>query len=332
MKTEERRIRQESIPWHRRLLYGLGNWLVYGPLRDHLGLRRIRLALTGGAPIGPEVFLFFRGLGVNLKQAYGLTETCVPVAVQRDQDVKLDTVGPPVPEVEVRISQEGEVLFKGPGLFQGYYKNTEATVATLRDGWLATGDAGFLDPDGHVAIIDRAKDVSRLLDGTVFAPQYIENKLKFSPYIKEAVAIGQGRPFVAAMINIDMATVGNWAEKRGIPFAGYSDLSQKPQVYDLVYQEVQRVNESLPQEVEIKRFVVLHKELDPDDAEVTRTRKLRRGFVAQKYANIIESLYSEAKEVRVKALITFEDGRTAEVDRTLGIRDVAGVETAVSPR
>jgi long-chain acyl-CoA synthetase len=322
IKVAEMEVKRERIPWYLKVLHQIGDWLVYGMLRDHLGLRHIRVATTGGAALGPEVFLFFRGLGVNLKQLYGLTESSAPVTLQRDGDVKVDTVGPPIPDVELKITEKGEVLIKGPGVFKGYYKNPEATAESLRDGWLATGDAAFFDPDGHLAIIDRAKDVSHLLDGSVFAPQYLENKLKFSPYIKEAVAIGEKRPFVTAMINIDIGSVGNWAERRAIPYTGYPDLSQKPEVYDLIHNEVVKVNRTLPRELWIKKYVVLHKELDPDDAEITRTRKLRRGFIAQKYANIIQALYGEGEQVGVKALITYEDGRTAEVERILRIRGV----------
>lgn len=322
MKVAEMDVKRERVPWHLKVLYQIGEWLVYGMLRDHLGLRRMRVAITGGAALGPEVFLFFRALRVNLKQIYGLTESSASVTLQRDDDVKLDTVGPPIPGVEIKFTEQGEALIKGPGIFLGYYKNPEATHGLLQDGWLATGDAGFLDPAGHLVIMDRAKDVSRLLEGSVFAPQYLENKLKFSPYIREAVVIGEKRPFVAAMINIDMGSVGNWTGRRAIPYTGYSDLSQKPEVYELIQNEVMRVNQSLPHELRIKRYVVLHKELDPDDAEITRTRKLRRGLIAQKYANIIEALYGEGQQVVVKALITYEDGRTTEVERLLCLREV----------
>ncbi|MBI4587804.1 MAG: AMP-binding protein [Candidatus Rokubacteria bacterium] len=314
----------KPVPWSLRLLMGLGKWLVFAPLRDQLGLRRLRWATTGGAPMGPEVLQFFRGIGVNLKQIYGLTESSAPATLQRDGAVKADSAGPPIPGVEVSISPGGEVLLRAPGLFTGYYKDPEATARTLREGWLATGDAGFLDPDGHLVIIDRAKDVSHLLDGSVFAPQYIENKLKFSPYVKEAVAAGHERPYVAAMINIDTEVVGNWAERRGIPYSGYADLSQNPQVYELIHREVQRVNRTLTPALRIRRFVLLHKELDPDDAEITRTRKLRRRFVNEKYGTIIDALYDHgAREVQVKAVVTYEDGRTSETERSLNLLDVA---------
>lgn len=331
MQVTEKQLRGEAIPWHHRLLYPIGEFLAYGPLRDHLGLSRTRFCLTAGAAIGPEVLLFFRGLGVNLKQLWAMTETSALGTMHRDGDVRPETVGPPVPGVEVKISEEGEFLVRGPNVTQGYYKNPEGTREVWHDGWLRTGDAAVLEPDGHVVIIDRAKDVSRLQDGAVFAPQYLENKLKFSPYIKEAVAVGDGKPFVSAMINVDPEVVSNWAEKRGIPFAGYVDLSQKPEVRDLIYREVKKVNATLSPELRIRRFLVLHKELDADDAEVTRTRKLRRHFIAQKYRDLIEALYHDASEVTVKALITYEDGRTAEVERTLHIRPVEELEPVAVP-
>jgi long-chain acyl-CoA synthetase len=308
-----------------RLLTKLGQWLVYESLRDQLGLRRLRAATTGGAAIGPEVIQFFRGIGVNLKQLYGMTECSAPATVQRDDAVKLDSVGPCIPGVEVKISHSGEVLLRCPGLFAGYYKAPEATKTAFDDGWLATGDAGFVDPEGHLVIIDRVKDVSHLLDGSVFAPQYIENRLKFSPYIKEAVAAGHERPYVVAMINIDAEVVGNWAEKRGIPYAGYADLAQKVEVYALILQEIQRVNASLNAPLRVRKFVLLHKELDPDDAEITRTRKLRRRFVYDKYHAIIDAMYAEGvPEVKVRATVTYEDGRTSEIERALRISAVVG--------
>ncbi len=320
MQVAAWRMHGQPVPLSWRLLAWLGEWLVYAPLRDQLGLRKLRAATTGGAAIGPEVIQFFRAIGVNLKQLYGMTECSAPATVQRDGAVKVDSAGAPIPGVEVKISDSGEVLLRGPGLFVGYYKDPEATAKTLEGGWLATGDAGFLDQDGHLVIIDRAKDVSHLLDGSVFAPQYIENRLKFSPYIKEAVGVGHERSCVVAMINIDLDVVGNWAEKRGIPYSGYADLAQKPEVYELVLKEVQRVNAALTAALRIKKFVLLHKELDPDDAEITRTRKLRRRFVYDKYGDIIEALYAEGiLEVKVRAMVTYEDGRTSEIERALRI-------------
>jgi long-chain acyl-CoA synthetase len=242
--------------------------------------------------------------------------------LHRDGDVNPESVGPPVPGFEIRIGDEGELLVRGPNVSQGYLKNPKATQETWHDGWLRTGDAAILQPDGHVVIVDRVKDVSKLQDGTVFAPQYIENKLKFSPYIKEAVAIGADEAFVSAMVNIDMDIVSNWAEKQRIPFAGYVDLAQKPEVYDLLHQEIRQINAGLSSGLQVRRFLILHKELDPDDAEITRTRKVRRGFIAQKYANIGAALYEERSDVTVKARITYEDGRTSEVERVLHIQDM----------
>lgn len=326
-QIEQHRQCKQSIPWGLRLLYGLGRFLVYEPLKDNLGLRRIRLAYTAGEAIGPEVFNFYRSLGINLKQLYGMTESSALICIQRDGEIKPDTVGPPLPEVEIRISEQGEVLYKSPGVFQGYYKNPEATKEVLDNGWVHSGDAGFLDAEGHLKIIDRAKDVSTLADGTIFAPKYIENKLKFSPYIKEAVVIGQGKPYVAALINIDLAAVGSWAERRGLAYTSYTDLAQKSEVYDLIATEVVRVNKSLSADVQlrgaqIKKYLILHKELDPDDEEITRTRKVRRRFIAQKYANLIEALYGDGDQVAVEAQVTYEDGRTGTIRANLTIRHV----------
>jgi long-chain acyl-CoA synthetase len=334
---ERRRLTGQPLPWLPRLLRPLGRLLVYGPLRDNLGLRRIRIAYTAGEAIGPEIFVFFRALGVNVKQLYGMTEASVFVAVQKDGDVRLDTVGTPMPGVEIRISESGEVLFRSPGVFQGYFKNPEATRQTLEDGWIHSGDAGFLDAAGHLKIIDRARDLGRLADGTLFAPKYLENKLKFSPYVKEAVALGPGRPYVTALVNIDLGAVGNWAERRGIAYTSYTDLSQKPEVYDLIQQEVVRVNASLLEDevlqgAQIRKFLILHKELDPDDEEITRTRKVRRGHVASKYATLIEALYADRDRVTVEAKVTYEDGRTGTVRADVAIRTVPGVPGEAAPR
>ncbi len=328
----QRLISQPRSLW-RRLLYPLGWLLVYGPLVDNLGLRRIRRAYTAGEAIGPEIFVFFRSLGINLKQVYGMTESSALVSIQKDGEVRLDTVGTPLPGVEARISETGEVMYRSPGVFQGYYKDPEATRQTLEDGWVHSGDAGFIDHEGHLKIIDRARDVSRLADGTMFAPKYLENKLKFSPYIREAVCIGQGRPYVAALINIDFAAVGNWAERRGIAYASYVDLAQKPEVYGLIHPEVGRVNASLREDdllrgAQIRKFLILHKELDPDDEEITRTRKVRRGYVAQKYAALIEALYSDLDHIEVEAKVTYEDGRTGTVRADVKIRDAGAVAAA----
>jgi long-chain acyl-CoA synthetase len=320
-------LQHQGISPGLRLLYGLGAFLVYGPLRDNLGMNKIRYAYTAGAALGPEVFQFFRSLGINLKQVYGLTETSAMCTYQPDDEVKLDTVGIPCPGVEIKVGQGGEVLIKSPGVFQGYYKNPGATSETLKDGWLYTGDAGIIDKDNHLIIVDRAKDVSTLANGTMFAPQFLENKLKFSPYIKEAVTLGQGKDYVTAMINIDLASVGNWAERKNIGYTSYADLSQKLEVNDLILQEVTKVNASLYKEeslrgTRIKRYLILNKELDPDDAEVTRTRKIRRGFIATKYAELIDALYSGKEGIDVETKITYEDGRTATIHAFLKIREV----------
>jgi long-chain acyl-CoA synthetase len=324
---ERHRLNRQPLPLLPRLLAPLGSLLVCGPLRDNLGLRRIRIAYTAGEALGPEIFVFFRAIGINVKQLYGMTEASVFVAVQRDGDVRLDTVGTPMPGVEIKISPAGEVLFRSPGVFQGYFKNPEATRLTVEDGWIHSGDAGFLDQAGHLKIIDRARDLGRLADGTVFAPKYLENKLKFSPYVKEAVTLGPGRPYVTALVNIDLGSVGNWAERRGIAYTSYTDLSQKPEVYELIAQEVARVNRSLATEDEvlrgaqIRKFLILHKELDPDDEEITRTRKVRRGFIAQKYAPLIEALYGDRDRVAVEAQVTYEDGRTGTIRADVAIRE-----------
>ncbi len=267
----------------------------------------------------------FRAIGVNLKQLYGATECCAPATLHRDGRVKLETVGSPLPGVDIKLSDRGEVLIRTEGLFTGYYKSPEQTASALRDGWLHTGDAGLFDPDGQLVIIDRVKDVATLEDGTVFAPQYIENKLKFSVYVKEAVAVGNARPYIAAMLNIDMEVVGNWAERRGIGYTGYTDLAQNPATYELLHQEIRRANDTLAPSQRVRRFAILHKELDPDDAEITRTRKVRRGFINEKYASIIAALYDrDASAVAVRATVTYEDGRTSEIERHIRIMDLEG--------
>jgi len=314
------------------LNYALGEILVYGPLRNVLGFSRIRLAYTAGEAIGPDIFRFYRSLGVNIKQLYGSTEASVFVTVQPDGRIKPESVGVPVPGVELRIAESGEVLFRSPGVFHSYYKNEDATRATKTpDGWVLTGDAGFLDDDGQLHIIDRAKDVGRMKAGGLFAPKYIENKLKFFPYIKEAVTFGDGRDYVAAFINIDLAAVGNWAERRGLAYSGYADLAQQPAVLELLDDCVRKVNADLAAETrlagsQIRRYLVLHKELDADDGELTRTRKVRRGFIAEKYAPLVDALYSNRDRCSVEAEVTFEDGRKGKISAELTIRDVPTVE------
>jgi len=309
-----------------RLWYALGNVLVYGPLRNQLGLSRVKVAYTAGEAIGPDLFSFYRSLGVNLKQLYGSTETAVFVCMQPDGQVRADSVGPPAAGVELRIAESGEVLVRSPGLLKEYHRNPQATADVLdADGWFHTGDAGLLDTDGHLRIIDRAADVGRLADGTLFAPKYIENKLKFFPQIKEAVAFGNGRAQVCAFINIDFEAVGNWAERRGLAYTGYVDLAGKPAVLDLVAGCVDKVNADLAADPllatsQIHRFLVLHKELDPDDDELTRTRKVRRRFIAQKYQELVDALYGGRASQYVETEVRFEDGRVGKVAATLQLR------------
>ena len=325
-RVEKLRMAHNPVPFGQEILYQLGKFLVYGPLVDNLGMRDVRIAYTAGEAIGPEIFEFFRSLGINLKQVYGMTESSAIISIQKDDDIDSETVGTPIPELEIKISDKGEVMYKSPGVFQGYYKNPEGTKETLEDGWVHSGDAGYLTKHGHLKIIDRAKDVSKLNDGTIFAPKYIENKLKFSPYIKEAVAHGKDMDYVATFVDIDYGAIGNWAERRHIAYTSYTDLAQKPEVYDLIYNEIKRVNKSLSDDeqlrgAQIKRFLLLHKELDPDDGEITRTRKVRRKFVAEKYGDLIDALYSDKDSVEMDAKITYEDGRTTMIKANLRIRD-----------
>ena len=325
-RVEKLRMAHKPVPFGQEILYQLGKFLVYGPLVDNLGMKKVRIAYTAGEAIGPEIFEFFRSLGINLKQVYGMTESSAVVSIQKDGDIDPETVGTPLPELDIKISDKQEVMYKAPGVFQGYYKNPEATKETLEDGWVHSGDAGYLTKHGHLKIIDRAKDVSRLTDGTMFAPKYIENKLKFCPFIKEAVAHGKDMDYVATFIDIDYGAVGNWAERRHIAYTSYTDLAQKPEVYDLIYNEINRVNKSLSQDeqlkgAQIKRFLLLHKELNPDDGEITRTRKVRRKFVAEKYGNLIDALYTGKDSIDVEATFTYEDGRSTTMRANLRIRD-----------
>ena len=317
----------KPVPAGLRAQYALGNVLVYAPLRNVLGMSRIRVAYTAGAAIGPDLFRFYRSIGINLKQLFGQTETCAYVCLQPDGDVKLDSVGMPAPNVELKISDGGEVLVRGPMLLKEYYKRPDATAESIdADGYFHTGDAGFLDDAGHLKIIDRAKDVGKLTGGAMFAPNYIENKLKFFPHIKEAVAFGHRRDMVCAFVNIDIGSVGNWAERRGIAYSGYTDLAQKAEVYELIRECVEKVNAELATEgdlasSQIHRFLILHKELDPDDDELTRTRKVRRGFVAEKYAVLVDALYGGRDVQHIETLVRFEDGRTNMVAADLKIVD-----------
>jgi long-chain acyl-CoA synthetase len=329
---------KEPVGFADRLLYRIGDLLVYGPLRNVLGMSRVKLAYTAGEAIGPDLFVFYRSIGINLKQLYGSTETSVFVCVQPDGQVKADTVGPPVKGVEIKVADSGEILIRSPGLFQSYYKNPEATAeAKTNDGWFHTGDAGYLDQDGHLKIIDRAKDVGRLKDGTLFAPKYLENKLKFFPYIKEAVAFGHGREMACAFVNIDFDAVANWAERRNLAFSGYGDLAAHAAVFDLVRNCVEKVNVDLAADPtlggsQIRRFLILHKELDPDDGEITRTRKVRRGFIGDKYGVLVEALYGGRKECHVETQVKFEDGRVGKIAADLKLLDAKTFPVAAAKK
>jgi long-chain acyl-CoA synthetase len=291
----------------------------------------MKRAYTGGAALGPDIFRFFHALGVNLKQIYGQTEVSGISVLHADGDIKFQTVGLPVPETAVRIAENGEILTRSPAVFIGYYKNPEATAETLEDGWLHSGDAGYFDADGHLIVIDRAKDVMTLADGTRFSPQFIENKLKFSPYVREAVVFGGDWPFVTAMITIDFGNAGKWAERQQMPYTTFTDLSQKPEVYALVREHVARMNEDLPEAARIRRFLLLHKELDADDAELTRTRKVRRGFIAERYKLLVDALYGGAESVAVETVITYQDGRTATTRTELKIETLVGAGLRPGP-
>ncbi|MFZ2854489.1 MAG: AMP-binding protein [Rhodocyclaceae bacterium] len=317
----------KPVPFGDRLLYALGNLCVLGPLKNVLGLTRVRVAYTAGAAIGPDLFRFYRSIGINLKQLYGQTETCAYVCLQPDGQIKFDSVGKPAPGVEVRIAENGEILVKGPMLLKEYYKRPDATAESINaDGYFMTGDAGMFDDEGHLKIIDRAKDVGKLANGAMYAPNYIENKLKFFQYVKEAVVFGNARDMVCAFINIDIGAVGNWAERRGIAYSGYTDLAAKQEVYGLIKECVEQINnelvaEGLLADSQIHRFLILHKELDPDDDELTRTRKVRRGFVAEKYAALIDALYAGKPSQFIETQVKFEDGRVGKVAADLQICD-----------
>ncbi len=322
-RMAETRFRKEKPSLGLKILYFLADWLVFENIKDQLGLRRLKRAYTGGAALGPDIFRFFHAMGVNLKQIYGQTEIVGIAVVHRDGDIKFQTVGLPIPETEVKIAENGEILMRSPAVMVGYYHDPEATAKAIdEEGWLHSGDAGYLDEDGHLIVIDRAKDVMTLADGTKFSPQFIENKLKFSPYIREAVVFGGDWPFVTAFINIDFANVGKWAEKHQVPYTTYTDLAQKPEVYEIVKAHVLQANADLPPAARIRRFLLLHKELDADDAELTRTRKVRRRLIAQRYDDLIDALYSGAPSVPVETTITYQDGRTATIRTNLRVEDV----------
>jgi long-chain acyl-CoA synthetase len=318
-----------------RLAYALGDLVIYGPLKNTLGFSRIRVGYTAGEAIGPEIFDFYRSLGINLKQLYGQTEASVFITQQPDGQVRSDTVGVPSPGVELRIADTGEVFYRSPGVFVEYYKNPESTASTKdAEGWVATGDAGFFEPDTrHLRIIDRAKDVGKMADGSLFAPKYVENKLKFYPNILEAVVFGNGRDRCTAMINIDLTAVGNWAERNNIAYSSYQELAGHPRVYEMIRAHVEEVNRSVAADpmlsgCQIHRFLILHKELDADDGEMTRTRKVRRNIISEKYADLVGALYDGSASIYTETEVTYEDGRKGRIKATLAVADAATVSPA----
>lgn len=328
-KVGEKILNGEQVALSDRLLYALGDFVVYAPLKNHYGLSTVRVAYTAGEAIGPDIFRFYRSLGINLKQLYGQTEAAVYVTNQPDGEIYDDTVGKTLNDIEIKINDNGEVLYRSPGVFKEYYKNPRATKETkTKDGWVHSGDAGFIDERGHLKIIDRAKDVGKLKDGTLFPPKYIENKLKFFPNIKEVVAFGHGREYVAAFINIDLTAVGSWAERNNVSYASYQELAGHPDVYAMIEKHVEEVNRELAGEervsgAQIKRFLILHKELDADDGEITRTAKVRRSFVADRYAPLVKALYDKKKtNQHIKTEMTFEDGRKGLIEGDVQIRDM----------
>jgi len=327
-RVGERILNREPVGLGDRLIYRLGDILIFGPLRNRFGLTGIKVGYTAGEAIGPEIFRFYRAIGVNLKQLYGQTEASVYVTMQPDGEIRADTVGRPAPEVEIRIDDNGEVLYRSPGVFLGYYKDPEKTAETKTpDGFVRSGDAGFFDGTGHLHIIDRAKDVGKMKDGALFPPKYVENKLKFYSNIKEAVAFGDGRDFVTCFINIDLTAVGNWAERNNVTYASYQELAGHPLVYDMIERHVDEVNRSLAGEprmggAQIRRFLILHKELDADDGELTRTQKVRRGFIADRYDPLIRALYDGSTEADIRTEVTFEDGRKGVIAARVKIRDL----------
>ncbi len=321
-KWSEYKFEKKAPPVYLKILYLLAYIAVFKALKDRLGFSNIRSATTGGAALGPDTFKFFHALGISLKQIYGQTEISGISCVHKDSDINPDTMGEPIPETEVRISETGEILSRGPAVFLGYYKQPEETAKTVIDGWLHSGDAGYLTPEGHIVVIDRIKDVMSLIDGVKFSPQFIENKLKFSPYIKEAVTVGHNRDFIIAMICIDFGIVGNWAEKNKINYTTYTDLSSKTEIVDLIQREVEKVNKGLPENAKVKRFILLYKELDPDDDELTRTRKVRRHFVEEKYREIIDGMYEGKDSIKIEAVIKFQDGKTSTIKTVMVVRNV----------
>ena len=321
----EARFRGRRVGLARRVGHRLADWMVFAPVRDQLGLARVRRAYTGGAALGPDVFRFYHAIGVNLKQLYGQTEVSGISVIHRDDDIRFQTVGLPLPRTEIRISEAGEILCRSPAVFQGYFRNPAATAEALEDGWLHSGDAGYFDDHGHLVVIDRVADVMKLADGSSFSPQFVENKLKFSPYVGEAVVFGgSGAPFVTAMIAIDMENAGQWAERRRIPYTTFTDLARRGEVYDLLRQHVAEVNGDLPPAARIRRFLLLYKELHADDAELTRTRKVRRRHIAGRFREIIDALQGDGNSVAVASEITYQDGRTTAVEHELRIETMDG--------
>jgi len=320
--------RERGVSAWDRFLWSVGNVLVYAPLRNRFGMTRVKVGYTAGEAIGPEIFRFYRSIGVNLKQLYGQTEASVYITMQPNGEIRADTVGRPAPQVEIRIADNGEVLYRSPGIFVGYYKDDEKTAETKTpDGFVHSGDAGFFDQNGHLKIIDRAKDVGKMRDGSLFPPKYLENKLKFYPNIKEAVCFGDGRDHVACFINIDLVAVSNWAERNGITYASYQELAGHPRIYEMIEKHVDEVNRSLASEprmggAQIRRFLILHKELDADDGELTRTQKVRRGFIAERYAPLIQALYDGSSEADISTEVTFEDGRKGVISARVKIKDM----------
>ncbi len=339
-KVGERLLNREGgVGFGDRLLWHLGNALVYAPLRNRYGMTRLKVGYTAGEAIGPEIFRFYRSIGVNLKQLYGQTEASVYITMQPNGEIRADTVGRPAPRVEIRIDDNGEVLYRSPGVFIGYYKDETKTAETKTpDGFVRSGDAGFFDETGHLKIIDRAKDVGKMRDGSLFPPKYLENKLKFYPNIKEAVCFGDGRDFVGCFINIDLVAVSNWAERNGVTYASYQELAGHPLVYDMIERHVDEVNRSLASEprmgnAQIRRFLILHKELEADDGELTRTQKVRRGFIAERYDPLIQALYDGSTEADISTQVTFEDGRKGVIAARVKVRDMTlhPVERAALP-
>ncbi|MBW2192321.1 MAG: AMP-binding protein [Deltaproteobacteria bacterium] len=316
------KFEKKPVPVHWKLLEWLARISVQNKLKDHLGLSRVRNAYTGGAAMGPDHFRFFHAMGVNLKQIYGQTEIAGISVVHRSGDIKFDTVGLPIPKTEVKITEEGEILTRSPSVFLGYYKNPEATEETLKDNWLYSGDRGFIDDDGHLVVFDRTKDVFTLKDGKPFAPQYLETRLKFSPYVRDSWVIGDGRDYITAVICIDYPVVGNWADEKKLTYTSYPELSQKTEVYDLVQEQIQRANKDLPEAARVRKFINLYKEFDADDDELTRTRKLRRAFVEKRYEDLVTTLYSDQDVVHIDTTITYEDGRKSHIKTDLHIRAV----------